>query len=196
MVYTEQHPLLELPFFVNGSLQGNARLEIESHLKECAMCQKEVQTLKAIRQKVKNNITGDGPGEMGWQRLKNQIQNEKHQTKQKTVYVWQAVAAAAVLAVAIQSALLYKSESLTEGYQTLGVADSSLQVSFYPTVTEAQIREVLNEIDARIVDGPGALGIYRITLVGVTENKNITEHRAKVQAKLASYSDWVRYVSE
>ncbi len=196
MIHTEQHPTKNLPFFVNGSLQGSERQEVESHLRACDVCRQEVQALQAIRQEVKNGVMGNAPDELGWQRLKKQIRKEKHHTKQQPQRVWQAVAAAAVLAVAIQTALVYEHEAVTDGYQMLGVPDASLQISFYPTVTEAQIRKILNDVNARFVDGPGALGIYRIELSDAATPSEAKKQRASAQAILASYSDRVKYVSE
>jgi hypothetical protein len=41
-----------------------------------------------------------------------------------------------------------------------------LQVRFRATATEAQMRAALQEIGGAIVDGPGALGVYRVRLQG------------------------------
>ena len=39
-----------------------------------------------------------------------------------------------------------------------------LQVTFVPDATEMQIRTLLARVDARIVEGPGALGVYTVSV--------------------------------
>jgi len=39
-----------------------------------------------------------------------------------------------------------------------------LQVTFAPQAAEEQIRALLASVDARIVDGPGALGVYTLSV--------------------------------
>lgn len=195
MNQNEQHPTLELPFYVNGTLDAAEHKAVEAHLSDCEVCQAEVSFLQALGRQVKDNNHVNGPGELGWARLKKQIHAEKQTLRHSPSRFWQAVAAVALLAVAIQAGLLYRYTSVTDGYHMLGVADAHLQVAFYPQVTEQQMRDILNEVQVRIVDGPGALGIYRIELVGVPATQ-AAARRAVVRQKLSTYNKAVRHVSE
>ena len=77
------------------------------------------------------------------------------------------VAAAALLVVAIgQTAWIAQDfMSAPAGYQTVGdaAAEHVLAVKFAPSATEQDIRTLLQRVGARMIDGPGASGIYRIS---------------------------------
>lgn len=113
------------------------------------------------------------PGEFGWARLAREIEREtRPPIWRRPVPLWQ-VAAAAVLFVGAYHLTATLAPTLLGGagdarYVTATGADgpaafgASVRVVFAADVTEATMREVLRAVDARIVDGPGALGIYRL----------------------------------
>ena len=80
------------------------------------------------------------------------------------------VAALVLLQLAIIIGLAYKLYlGEPEGYVVLSgpqetAAGPMIIVSFVDTATEAQIREMLSEIDGRIIDGPKAGGLYVVEL--------------------------------
>ncbi|MGH8747072.1 MAG: hypothetical protein ACREUK_11355, partial [Burkholderiales bacterium] len=69
-----------------------------------------------------------------------------------------------------------------------------LQLRFDPAASEARIRALLREHDAVVIDGPSALGVYRVRLRGLqagdpaTASKALADFRAAhgvvVQAEL------------
>lgn len=90
--------------------------------------------------------------------------------------VWQAVAAVALVALIGQNVLTWggvddqvngASFGLAGGLDvpaTLRAPAAAITVAFAPGAAEAEIRALLLELEAEIVAGPSALGLYRITV--------------------------------
>ncbi|GJL51909.1 MAG: hypothetical protein NPIRA01_31360 [Nitrospirales bacterium] len=177
---TEQpvHPDELLPWLVNGTLSGSERHDVEQHLEFCTQCQQEIALLEQMRTEIKESSTSS-PGEIGLNRLLNKIQNEQTAPDAASgthTSVWRTgLAIAASLIIFIQAGLLLDSWYLSKpmvplaGPQTYGLV---LQVSFVPTATEAQIREVITGVHATFIDGPSSLGLYRIRLDPLTANES------------------------
>jgi hypothetical protein len=80
---------------------------------------------------------------------------------------WRPALAAAALIIIVQGALLATFWPRGSAIAPLGgprFDGNVAQIQFQPTATEAQIRALLLETGATLVDGPGALGVYRIVL--------------------------------
>ncbi|MBI3186323.1 MAG: hypothetical protein HYZ31_00475, partial [Gammaproteobacteria bacterium] len=72
---------LDLPWYVNNSLDENQRKAIAIKLSADAELNREAELLQHIRQQIKSSAT-PSPGELGCQRSKNQMQQtqqSKHQ---------------------------------------------------------------------------------------------------------------------
>ncbi len=162
---TNDHPDELLPWYVNHSLEDEQRQYVERHLRHCPRCRDEVEFLRHLRQAVQREHQGSGPGELGLKRLQRELER---QTPPRRPRWFPSLAAAAVLALGI--ALLYPlipAEDPASQIQLLGESDDTgpiLQIEFAPEATEAEIRALLHDIDAVIIDGPSALGLYRIRL--------------------------------
>ncbi len=114
--------------------------------------------------------------EVGWARLNKAIDEESRPVDHTppmpandNVRVWRYASVALALVVAVQGVFLSTGPAQFAGGgegQYIPVSEASakhtLQVVFAPTVTEQDIRTALMEARARIVDGPGALGIYTL----------------------------------
>jgi len=167
---TEQpvHPDELLPWLVNGTLSGSERHEVEQHIEFCTQCQQEMALLEQMRTEVKETSI-QSPGEFGLNRFLNEIRNEQTTAQSQThTSAWRTgLAIAASLIIFIQAGLLFDSWYLSTpmvplaGPQEYGIV---LQISFVPTATEAQIREVVTGVHATFIDGPSSLGLYHIRL--------------------------------
>ena len=165
------HPDELLSWYVNGTLEGPERARVEKHLESCRRCRDEAAWLARLREQIKAEGGADAPGELGLRRLMRQVRGSEAKPRARRLQWWQPALAAAVVVIVIQSVLLVKPWQEAEtGIVPLGmqVSGAVVQVEFAPTATEAQIREVLQAVDGIIVEGPGALGIYRIRLQGVS----------------------------
>jgi anti-sigma factor RsiW len=163
------HPEDLLPWYANQTLAADERARVERHLAGCAHCRAELELLLTLRQEVKV-ATAEGPGEMARARLLKAVRQSR-----KTTPRWVPLAlAASVAVIAIQGALLVRFWQPDDRYVPLGSAQPSaavvLQVRFVPTASEGDIRAMLQSVGATLVDGPSALGIYRVQIVGVRPN--------------------------
>lgn len=173
----QEHPDELLPWFVNQSLTDQEREQVEVHLQSCGRCQAEVELLRGMRAEVKQGVA-DSPGESGLNRLLAEVQKDKAGSEQisKPMPEWwrTGLAIAASLIIMTQAGLLidawYFSKPMVPlaGPQEQGVV---LQLSFTPTTTEADIRQIILGVKGTFVGGPGPLGIYRIRLEQAPEDK-------------------------
>lgn len=126
--------------------------------------------------------------ELGWKRLSRAIDNEssKPSIVPKQFSRWQ-VAAVAAIAVAVWSAvagpLMSRNAEPDEGYVMASERPAypySAQATFIPTVQESAIRDALRSVDAEIVEGPSALGVYVLAFKDAeTLNSGVEALRAR-----------------
>lgn len=68
---TQSHPSELLPWLVNGTLEGDERLEVEEHLRSCLVCRREVEQLRDLRREVRR--TAPSPPAGGLERLLEEV---------------------------------------------------------------------------------------------------------------------------
>lgn len=160
------HPDELLPWYANRSLGEAERAAVEAHLRGCERCRAEVELLAALRDQVQR-APATQVDEVGLQRLLRQVRRERGRPQRRL-----ALAAAAVVIV-VQSALIGWLATREAGFEPLGgpaPAGVVLQLRFEPSATEASIRALLQAHHAVVIDGPSALGIYRVRLQGLRAN--------------------------
>lgn len=161
---------LDLPWYVNNSLDESQRKMIASQLAKDIELKRDADFLQIIRQQIKSPATAS-PGELGWLRLKNRLQHTqqiKHQRR------WQGLAIAASLLLLIQGGVLFRLMQSDDGYAPLSGTTHTLptlQIRFNPDTREADMRKLLLDIHGQILDGPSASGLYRVTLGDVTDEQ-------------------------
>ena len=161
------HPDELLPWYANGTLPPEKRDEIAAHLRGCDRCRGELAFLAGLRERVKASAAATGPDEVGLERL---LRETRRAPRVPGIAWLRPALAAAVAVVVVQAALvawLWTREPLIEplgGPRREGVV---LQVRFDPAAPEARIRALLQKNDATLIDGPGALGVYRVRLQNV-----------------------------
>ncbi|MDQ6956168.1 MAG: hypothetical protein Q9M21_03125 [Mariprofundaceae bacterium] len=165
---SDEHPCKLLPWYVNGSLIDTERNSIESHITTCTTCQQEIAELEQLHAHVKHVGSKTlSPGELGLARLKQRIQSELSTTNKKTFHHWLKPArAAASIVIILQAGLMWNMDTQNNQKMQLlsGPSSADIQVIFTPNAAEAQIRALLQSIQAHIVDGPSAQGIYHIRI--------------------------------
>lgn len=188
------HPDEFLPWYVNGTLADRERHDVEAHLQGCERCRQEVAWLQNLRTQVKADAAGS-PGELGLHRLLREAKAQKPAARQPHQW-WRPALAAAAVIIVIQSAVLINFLHRPAPIIPLGgpaAADVVLQVKFAPNATETQIRELLQKTGATFIDGPGALGVYRLRLEGVTATQDQAIQR--VIDELTARRDVVTYAA-
>ena len=158
------HPDELLPWYANRSLGESERAAVEAHLSGCERCRAEVEFLAALREQVQRAPAAQ-VDEVGLQRLLRQVRRERARPQRRL-----ALAAAAAVVIVLQSALIGWLATREPGIEPLGgpaPAGVVLQLRFKPSATEASIRSLLQAHHAVVIDGPSALGIYRVRLQGL-----------------------------
>ncbi len=169
-----------LPFYVNGTLTKEEKEAVEKQLTDDPAFEAERQYLVALHSKIQEQEMEGSPGELGLARLKASIQKEteavpptlnKPAPEQDNVVQgwWKPVAIAACLGLAVMSTAQINTAFMDDGMTTASGGVSSgqvLQIFFEEAATEKDIRMLLRQKQLNIIEGPTALGFYRVELIG------------------------------
>jgi hypothetical protein len=170
-----------LPFYVNGTLQGDELDKVTQHLAACEHCRREVDWLRgvfaaceAIAPIPETPLPDIGripalaggaavrtgrTGPRGWR--------ARVSAGWTATQPWARMLMAAQLAgLAVLGTLHFTETRDDSPYRTLGAyaratpAGDSIAVMFDPAITEGEIRRLLERAGARIVDGPTATAAF------------------------------------
>jgi anti-sigma factor RsiW len=154
-----------LPAYVNGTLSNEQHAVVEAYLTRHINARAEVIWLRALRRRMQRLPASKPPGELGWQRLRLSLR-EAGRVAPGPGW-WKPAMAAAALIIAVQAAILVDLRPWEGDFRPLSgpVEEGGLvQVQFHPSASMAEIRELLLQVDGRIVDGPSAVGLYRVRI--------------------------------
>ena len=172
-----------LPFWVNDTLSADERAEVESAMQSDAELRADAGFLRTLQDKIREDVPGYSPGEFGLARLMRDIDAAPQTVapgKPRTAMF--AGLAAAAIALAMVSLPSFQSVQQPVFEQASGDAgDVVLTVSFQPDLTEERLAATLLEHGLVIVDGPSALGLYR--LVPVEGEADVAALARKLRAK-------------
>ena len=175
-----QHPDELLPWLANGTLAGAERQEVEAHVATCERCRRELVWLEALRNSVTELESAQAPGEFGLNRLLRDIRRQPRYDADRRRW-FAPVLAASLAVIALQGVLIAhlwtRSDNIAPLWREKIDADV-LQIRFEPHATEANIRDALQNVGASLIDGPGALGIYRVRLEPGASGKSMEVSRA------------------
>ncbi len=162
-----------LPWFVNGTLEGDELALVERHLGECLRCQHEVEWLRELHAAC---IAGEAmPGaSAAFRNLRRQLEEPREgrdsiaglRRSRGRARLWSRWAIAAQLVVIAVLGILLLSDTDGPTYRTLSArsatvpATGNLVVVFDPATTEAEVQRILRGAGARIVDGPTQANAY------------------------------------
>ena len=180
-----------LAFYINDSLDDAERRTVEQALADDAGLRREADTLRALRRGIQAQELPT-PCELGLKRLQRDIQRRR---KPASGRGWRLAAIAAGLLLTVQTAVIVTRAPSPGHYAPLSGSPSGplssaavLQLGFSPGATAVDIASLLQSIDARIIDGPGANGLYRIALPQ-------GEDAGQALAKLRAQPDIVAYAA-
>jgi anti-sigma factor RsiW len=156
-----------LPFYVNGTLRGDERASVEAALDDDARLRDEAAALGHIRQSMRDSDMGHTPGEFGLARLMRDIDRaaparQPAVRRQSTILPWGLAAAAAIALVAVGLGRFGFEESAPYTQASGGADETFLTLAFQPEASQAQVSDLLLEYGLVIVDGPSAIGLYRV----------------------------------
>jgi hypothetical protein len=160
-----------LPWLLSGTLEGEELAEVEAHVSTCPRCQADL----AWERNLRGAGTPPAPAldpDAALQRLMPRL--EPSQTRQRLPGRWKdaiaandrtwlrAVAAAQLGVIAVLAFLLVQPRDAAD-YRTLGSSartGADLVVVFDPGTPERELRRILHDSGARVVDGPTVTGAY------------------------------------
>ena len=177
------HPAEELlPWYVNGSLSDTERAQVDAWLAESAEARAELAALQAIHRQVRSEALPPA-SELGWARLRRDLE-----APAQTHWWRPALAAAAGLVLCLQVVILAR--PAPTGMALLGGAVPAIegsgwlvQLEFADDVSWGQLAEQLSALDARLVDGPGSVGLVRVFIPRISA---AAADRAALEARLQS----------
>jgi len=141
----------------------------------------EIALWQAARHIHGEDIAKVAPGEFGWSRIEREISrtaeiatpvaaNDDAPFWKRPRFAGWHVAASVAVAVLGWQALVVPAITSAPGddpvaYSLAGdgaAAEFTVRVAIQPGVSEAEMRALLSDVDARIVDGPSAIGLYTL----------------------------------
>lgn len=173
-----------LPWYVNGTLDGSDREQVDRHLANCPTCRTELEDLTALKGRLTTFYNAQpGPSTHASRHVLDRVTLEtdrhSHQPAERTSWLgnidewlrtllinrWVPTLAATLFLVQIGLTFWISmptpaTEQLTT--RSLGMPTAMIVVSFQRTATEEQIRDLLQRIYGRVADGPTADGRYTI----------------------------------
>lgn len=178
-----------LPWYAAGVLTESEHRAIETHLASCAQCRNELDAVTQLRTGVHAALAAErGPSPAARSQVMARIRStapdkpQPRQTPSNPGFMAQLAdwlrapvaprwaPAAALVLVVIQGSLLLRNNpqdvqpSPAVTTRGLSAQPTRLSLVFKPQAQEAQIRELLVSLGARIVDGPGPAGAYLVEL--------------------------------
>ncbi len=185
--FEHRETLRQLPWLVNGTLSGGDRERAERHCATCPACRRERALQEGLAAAVARQSAPEvQPHPARLHKLLSRIEAEARPRRRHSFFgetvsvprgVWLVVAAQALAVVVIGALLLLDHRShqavsaapfrtLTAPEAAAPGTSSRLRVVFAPAVSAGEMRMILATVGARVVDGPTALGVYTVELIG------------------------------
>lgn len=167
-----------LPFWVNGTLTSDEAAAVEAAVAADPALAKEVVFLQAVRSQMQTIQPGYSPGEIGLARLKRAITAQPDAAPARRDVPLRIVVAATVVAAMVGFAAneTLRGPQPAEYVQASGGADvPALVVAFQGNATSQAISDFLLAKGLVILDGPSAIGLYRIAPTDTVDLAGLAE---------------------
>src|SRR6185312_6655378 len=184
-----------LPWYANGTLEGEELASVETHLADCAECREDLKAEAALARQIRS-LPSDV--ERGWTALKARVEGEapgRPEIAARPLYArripvgWAAAACLALL-IPLLAVSLSRPQPL---YRTLGSApraeSGNLVVIFKPDSSEKTLRTILMQNRARIVDGPTSTDAYVLHVPAAGRAAALERLKADASVSLAEPID-------
>ena len=182
------HPDELLAFYINGTLNSFEKHEVKRHIENCAHCRLELELLQTMQDVCKSEQNNPFNSDFAWHRLQRDIKksskhNANYANKSKRPWWQPGLATAAAILIAIQGLYIFQLKTNPDVYTQAGLKSSAavIQIKLNPEATLKQLDAALNHIEAEIISGPAASGLYRIYLTNEADHKDIDTIIARLQ---------------
>ena len=161
-----------LPWFVNGTLDPDEIAFVERHVAECARCKEEVEWLRGLYAAC---AAGEASpeGASAFRKLRLRLDAPRDRRKRvggavrsrSTSRSWTHWVIGAQLVLIASLGTLWYYDGDRASYRTLGAPAAAtpagtVVVVFDPSTPEAELRRILREAEARVIDGPTRANAY------------------------------------
>jgi hypothetical protein len=178
-----------LPWLVNESLTEAQKQRLEGHLEQCDSCRREAQEQELLREHMRREEAVLYAPQASFQALLNRIDDprsgqvprpvEYHHGSRpaKLLAAAVAVGALAIIGISSVSAWRLREERFAARYSTLTSSPEvvarvpAARVVFAPTMSLAQLSELLRTYNAQVVTGPSDAGVYTLMFVPRTDDQ-------------------------
>jgi anti-sigma factor RsiW len=159
-----------IPWLISGRLQPDEQARVEAHLETCEDCARELAAERKLAGAVAELPIATG---VSWAAMRDRLDAAARVTEIRPPRpAWRrftlkqigtfAAAQAALLAAAVS--ITVRTSAPVAPYHALGAAPAAMPgnliVVFRPDVHESDMRRLLKDNDARLVDGPTAANAY------------------------------------
>ena len=169
-----------LPFYVNGTLQGEEREWMERELAQHADALAELEAVRTLQSRVAQSLP-DVPDTIGLDKVMGRIRADQPGMLDRLA-AWlgfsgglrPATAFAGLAIIAVQAGVIVsllaggREEDAGAGLRAPKASTVNdgplLKVNFTPDAKEAEIRHLLVSVQGRLAGGPGQLGDYYIAV--------------------------------
>ncbi|MFO1417507.1 MAG: zf-HC2 domain-containing protein [Methylotetracoccus sp.] len=182
-----------LPWFVNGTLVGTEAERVREHLRVCLECRRELATQRSLLAAVRHEPRMEISPRPSFERLMARIEREDRRDETHSAATpmivdeprasqrprkparWRGVyaLAASLTAVGVGLGVMLHvgGDAFEPSYRTVAAAGSlgqfsprDVRIVFAERTPDQGIAELLHAVDAEIVDGPNAIGVYTVRL--------------------------------
>lgn len=177
-----------LPFYVNGTLRGQTRADVDTHLAACTECRAELVTQTQVRDTIVGEDVRQESAQTSfdqlWDRiLEDQAVADAHHAKaydaapplprgrgnRAMKWLVAAVIVQGIGLAALGAMTWSQSLSVAPDYRTLSAQETPLsggqiRAVFSPDLKLAELQSLLSSSKLRIVGGPTEAGVYTLTL--------------------------------
>lgn len=184
-----------LPWYANGTLEGEELSLVEEHLAGCSRCRREAQEQRALAAEIQATAApAPAPHPVQLNRLLARIEADDERRQRRFRWLPRALrrlldpgpgslspaasrllVAQAALIVLLAGALVWLGPGAWSGPgawfgpgEPAAAAGSEprLRVVFDPRASEQELRAVLHAVGGEMVGGPSPLGVYTVALTG------------------------------
>lgn len=172
-----------LPWYANGTLEGDERARVERHLAECEACRTEIAFLRGVGDAASEIVTATPavPDALGktlarideWEQTRRPSLAARMRAFAADLFEMPAMPRLVLLTQAalilVLGTMLVLSRPQQPAFTTLSGGNGApsaprLTVVFEAAATEASIRQALHQVGGTLVSGPSAAGVYVVAL--------------------------------
>jgi hypothetical protein len=160
-----EHPAVQelLPWFAMDALDAEDLQRVERHLRDCRRCQADARSQRRLRANLPSTETAPD-ADRAYLKLRSRLgaaaeeaDGAAHSTRPSWTH-WTLAGLAASLALLLLAPI--SPAHLYHGMGGTGTAAGNIVVNFRPDTTEQELRQILRQSGARLVDGPTAANAY------------------------------------